>query len=141
MVQVLVYLDTVYGVTRSCCEAQQNCHVPPKIPPVFFPFFPPTSQLYLDPHCAQPRCAGLGKLHLTPEEEIPFIERDGSEQTVNSGYRLEGTSSYQGFHENKIKAVTNKMLNVENLPHLTLAGKTILMMAITENGQKDGCFH
>lgn len=40
----------------------------------------------------------------------------------------------------KKKAVTCKMLNVKNLPHLALAGKTILMMAVTENCQEDGCF-
>lgn len=32
------------------------------------------------------------------------------------------------------------MLNVEDLPHLALASKNVLMMAITENGLKNGCF-
>lgn len=33
-----------------------------------------------------------------------------------------------------------KMLNVENLPHLALAGENILIMAIMANGLKNDCF-
>lgn len=67
-----------------------------------FLFLPPYISALFGPSLCTTTLCWFGQ---TPpyKEEIPLIKRDGSEQTVNSGYRLQGTLSHQGFHENKKK--------------------------------------